>query len=475
MSSLIDAQMNSAMSSNGRDEPSVFSGPVVVVGAGVAGLVTAHLLAEAGVEVVVVEKLDTIGGLARSFVYDDGFVFDCGPHRFDTGNPNIKAYLERILERGGTFYARKSEVYFEGKYYDWPIKPQNLVQLPPGLAAKAFVDLTVNGYRTYEGDNFENYILRQYGPTLYQNFFEGYSMKFLGIHPRETHSDWAKVGINRAIIDDKAQMQNLSQLLKSTLLQFNKKSQHFLYPHGGLYQAWDQLGGLIEKAGGRIITGQGAVMEGSNGRVTKVWAGKESFTPSVVVWTAPITLAAEQLALPVPNLKYLGLLLYNVMVKEDAPRDYQWCYYGARDLLINRVSIPRFFSHDCAPAGTTGYCCEVTAMQGDERWKHGERLTDWVIDDLMKVGLVRDRKNVLDVRVERLPESYPIYEKSYVGELDRARTALGQFSNLRLAGRTGLFWYNNMDHSIENAMQLSKRLLRDSGRGEVAESAGAAR
>ena len=33
-------------------------------------------------------------------------------------------------------------------------------------------------------------------------------MKFLGIHPRDTHSDWAKVGINRAIIDDGA-MQNL--------------------------------------------------------------------------------------------------------------------------------------------------------------------------------------------------------------------------------------------------------------------------
>jgi UDP-galactopyranose mutase len=209
LSSLIDDQLVDAMGAAGTEQTSVFSGPVVIVGAGVAGLVSAHLLAEAGVQVVVIEKLDDIGGLARSFVYDDTFVFDCGPHRFDTGNPNIKAYLERVLERGTTFFPRKSEVFFEGSYYDWPIKPQNLVQLPPALAGKAFVDLAVNGYKTYEGDNFENYILRQYGPTLYKNFFEGYSIKFLGIHPRETHSDWAKVGINRAIIDDKAEMQNL--------------------------------------------------------------------------------------------------------------------------------------------------------------------------------------------------------------------------------------------------------------------------
>lgn len=32
-----------------------------------------------------------------------------------------------------------------------------------------------------------------------------------------------------------------------------------------------------------------------------------------------------------------------------------------------------------------------------------------------------------------------------------------------------MFWYNNMDHSIENAMQLVKRLLRDSGRAEIEE------
>ena len=34
-----------------------------------------------------------------------------------------------------------------------------------------------------------------------------------------------------------------------------------------------------------------------------------------------------------------------------------------------------------------------------------------------------------------------------------------------------MFWYNNMDHSIENAMQLSKRLLRDAGRVGVQEKA----
>ncbi len=453
---------------------SVFSGPVVVVGAGVTGLLSAHLLAEAGAEVVVIEKLDQIGGLARSFIYDDEWVFDCGPHRFDTTNANVKAYLDRVLEEHSTFFPRKSEVYFKGSYYDWPIKPQNLVQLPPGLAGKAFVDLAVNGYKDYPEDNFQTYILRQYGPTLYKHFFEGYSLKFLQIHPKDTHSDWAKVGINRAIIDDNAQMQNLTQLLKSTLLQFNKEAPRYLYPKKGMYQAWDQVADLLKAKGGRIITGTGARVEATNGKITGVWAGDEKFTPSRVIWTAPITLACDQLGLDKPDLTYLGLLLYNVMVREEAPRDYQWCYYGARDLLINRVSTPKFFSPETSPPGTAGYCCEVTCMKGDSRWQHAERLSDWVIDDLARVGMIRDRRNVVDVRVERLPNSYPVYRVDYPGELDKARKGLSQFSNLHLAGRTGLFWYNNMDHSMENAMQLVKRLLREAGRADVAEESLAA-
>jgi protoporphyrinogen oxidase len=113
-------------------------------------------------------------------------------------------------------------------------------------------------------------------------------------------------------------------------------------------------------------------------------------------------------------------------------------------------------------------------MEGDARWQHAERLTDWIVDDMIKVGMIKHRDNVFDVRVERLPASYPIYHSRYPEELDLARRQLEQFDNLHLAGRTGLFWYNNMDHSIENAMQLSSRLLRESGVAHAEEAAIAA-
>lgn len=452
------------------NKPTVFDAPVVIVGAGVAGLVTAQLLAESGVEVVVVERFPRVGGLARSYQYD-GFTFDCGPHRFHTENPNVKAFLDRVLRGNVTAFPRRSEVYFQGTYYRWPLHPKNLVQLPPRLAMRSAVDLATNGFRTYGNKSFEDYVLRQYGPALYEHFFKGYSIKFLGIHPRETHPDWAKVGINRAIIDDKLQMQNLAQLAKSTLLQYDKAEIDFYYPTGGgLQVTWELVVQAIRARGGRVLTGTGARLAGGDGRVEAVYAGHERIEPSVVIWTAPITVACEQLGLHAPDLPYLSTLFYNVMADQDVPRAYQWCYYGADDIVFSRVSIPKYFADDTVPAGATGLCVEVTCREGDARWQHAERLSDWVIDDLVKVGMLRDRRVVHGVRVERVADTYPVYHCRYPAELDRARRALSSYDNLELAGRTGMFWYNNMDHSMENAMQLARKLLRDAGRADRDES-----
>lgn len=211
-------------------------------------------------------------------------------------------------------------------------------------------------------------------------------------------------------------------------------------------------------------------MVGGKNRVEAVYAGDERIEPSMVIWTAPITLACKQLHLPVPKLSYLATLIYNVLVDKETAHPYQWCYYGADDIVFSRVSIPKYFSDDTCPPGTTGLCVEVTCREGDARWQHAERLTDWVIDDLIKVGMFPSRRDVQDVFVERVHESYPIYHKEYPGELDQARKALSRFENLHLAGRTGMFWYNNMDHSMENAMQLSRKLLREAGKADAEES-----
>ena len=52
-----------------------------VIGSGISGLVAAYELAKKGKNVRVYEKLDLVGGIARTEVIN-GVSYDCGPHLF---------------------------------------------------------------------------------------------------------------------------------------------------------------------------------------------------------------------------------------------------------------------------------------------------------------------------------------------------------------------------------------------------------
>src|SRR5262249_25812654 len=60
-------------------QPTVDSPPVVVVGGGIARLVSATLVARAGLQARVLEKASAIGGRA-STRERNGFLFNLGPH-----------------------------------------------------------------------------------------------------------------------------------------------------------------------------------------------------------------------------------------------------------------------------------------------------------------------------------------------------------------------------------------------------------
>jgi protoporphyrinogen oxidase len=103
---------------------------------------------------------------------------------------------------------------------------------------------------------------------------------------------------------------------------------------------------------------------------------------------------------------------------------------------------------------------ELTCREGDERWQHPEKLTDAVIADLVRTRTIEAIADVERVHVERVPNTYPIYKLNYLAELTQSLRAIGRFGNVLLAGRSGRFWYNNMDHSIGQGLTMAERVIR---------------
>jgi protoporphyrinogen oxidase len=233
----------------------------VIVGAGVAGLTLAHQLLAARRSVLLVEREQRVGGLAKSFFYEvEGktCIFDTGPKRFHTEDPPVREFITRILEDQYLEIGRQSSVYLFSRYFSWPLSTRDLFKLPLSVQLRVGFDLMRKFVNTSEISNnhrFESYILNKYGPTLYRSFFKGYTEKFMGIPTTEVHEDWATTGINRSIIDKNAKGNSIFEFARSVLLPPDLNTV-FLYPKArGFGNFCERLATGVMAMGGMILTG----------------------------------------------------------------------------------------------------------------------------------------------------------------------------------------------------------------------------
>ncbi len=430
---------------------------IVIAGAGIAGLTLAYELCKAGRDVTVIEKENVVGGLARSFTYKNGYTFDAGPHRFYTELPAVLQLIHEVLEEDILTMPRKSGVRMFDRYFEWPLGFMDLFRMPLRDCLAVAVDMFMKKRR--EGESFEDYILSAYGKTLYEIFFKPYTEKFLGLPCGDISKHWALTGIDRAVIDSSIKVNNLYSLARSFFSP--QPPLQFIYPEsGGIGVFSEKLRKKIQMLGGRVILGEAVsgVSCNSDGCISKVTADGVDYNCDTLVWSAPIPELTALLGVAAPALSYLSLVIYNFMIAAVIKPTYQWCYFGAEDVPFNRISYPTLFNPALAPAGEVGICVEVTCRKGEAVWQNPETMTERIVESMIANGVIRSKEEICGCRIERVGGAYPIYTLDYAEKLDISLALLHQFTGLELLGRTGRFWYNNMDHSIEDALELSLKL-----------------
>ncbi|MBQ7503220.1 FAD-dependent oxidoreductase [bacterium] len=440
----------------------------VVVGAGAAGLTLAYYLCRAGLDVTVLEREESIGGLARSFRYGS-WCFDIGPHRFYSTNPKVNAFLQEVSQDKFLEIPRVSSVFFMDHYHDWPLRLSTVFKLPPLIAFKAGLDMLFKNlvYAGKKSDSFKDYVLKRYGNTLYKTFFKDYTEKFVGMSTENTHKNWAKTGLERATIDETVNTATLFEIFKLMLVPKNENLLFLYPPEGGIQSFWNDCADAVRSMGGRIVTGchieEIACADSAEGKkkITELRTSVGAFACDRLYWSGSVNEIGSMLGLSPTGLDYRAQIICSVMLDRPPLQQAQWCYYGAKDLIFSRISNPGSFAPLSVPEGKGGLCIEITCQYQDEMWNDPDSLFPRILKELKAIRAISEDAKAEGFKMERIREAYPIYRIDYGPRLDKFESEASAFENLAFIGRTGRFWYNNMDHSIENAQAQALTSLKN--------------
>jgi len=211
---------------------------VVILGGGLAGLSCGYELVTRGNAVTILEREPYVGGMASSFVEDgdEYWCYDFGPHRFHSRDENLISHVREILGDNVHTAKRLSRIVLFNKFFDYPLVAKNIIsEMPRGLLVKSVLDyLAIRVKDTFgmsglSDENFEGWVSRRFGRTLYKVFFGQYTEKAWGMSPSQISADWASQRISLLSLWDTA---------KKTLLPSGKNVPRtlvtsFIYPKRG--------------------------------------------------------------------------------------------------------------------------------------------------------------------------------------------------------------------------------------------------
>jgi len=138
-----------------------------------------------------------------------------------------------------------------------------------------------------------------------------------------------------------------------------------------------------------------------------------------------------------------------------------WIYVQSTDVNLGRIQIFNNWSPYLVKdiKNTISLGLEYFCFENDKLWNSSEEeLKNLAIEELISIGVLREKTNIIDYHVERVKKAYPAYFDSY-SDFDQVREYLNKYNNLYCIGRNGQHRYNNMDHSMECAITCIDNIL----------------
>jgi protoporphyrinogen oxidase len=440
-----------------------------ILGGGPAGLAAAYELAKNGQQCLLLEKSNTLGGIAKTVKHDD-YYFDLGGHRFFTNSDTIHSIWHEILTPTEFLTRpRLSRIYYKQKFFNYPLKPQNAI-LGLGIYESIKILLSYCKAKLFpqaSENNFADWVSNRFGHRLYELFFKTYTEKVWGCPCTTISAEWAAQRIKNL---------TLFSAIKNALFPQQKKHittliDEFEYPQYGPSMMWEKMAQKIQTMGGQILTNANVTkIIFNNNKATHIEINnKQQITIDHIISSLPLQELIPNIS-PTPEnkvvnaakfLPYRDFITVVLLIDEKEIFADNWIYIHSPDVLLGRVqNFKNWSPFMVADQSKTCLGLEYFCFAGDQLWNMQDQdLINFAIDELTKIALLKDKTKVLSGTVVRVPKAYPAYTGDYKNHLNIIHDYLNCLNNLQTIGRNGLHRYNNMDHSMLTGIYAAQNIL----------------
>jgi len=445
-----------------------------IIGAGPAGLTAANELLTLGRSAEVYEKDAVVGGISRTAEYN-GYRFDIGGHRFFTKVPAVQELWEEVLGDDFLERPRLSRIYYNDRFFDYPLKPMNALRglgpVEAGRVGLSYLWAQLAPHPTE--NNFEEWVSNRFGRRLYEVFFKTYTEKVWGMPCTEISADWAAQRIKNL---------DLFKAVKNSLIGSAGDGEvittlidRFHYPRLGPGMMWERLTERLQESGTPVhLETPVKRLHHRDSRITAITVesqrgGSDRELPADhVISSMPLRDLLSSFSPSPPaeireaasRLRYRDFLTVVLIVKQEKVFPDNWIYIHSPQVRVGRVQNFGSWSPEMVPdASTTSLGLEYFVQQGDDLWSSpDEALLELGARELAVLGLVSEH-DVVDGTVVRMPKAYPVYDDAYKEVLVLIRGYLAGFPNLQVIGRNGQHRYNNQDHSMLAGMLAARNVV----------------
>ncbi len=410
---------------------------VLIIGAGVSGLTVAKNLKRS---FKLLEKAPICGGLSTNY-QDNGFFFDYGGHYFHFKNREV--ILDELKDYARfNQYQKNSKVFLLDRFIPFPIQ-FNLSFFPVRLRTQIYNEIINAEKKTIStSDNLEIYLVRTFGPTLFEQFFKPFLTKYY----RRNLSDLVHSMDKGSIpVPSKRDVTEGLRGKKFKNLGYNPE---FYYPKQSLRHL---IANYSESVRSDIRFNSEAIR--IDVRQKTIESGENLYQYRHLVNTMPLKTFLQRAdhfdidADQIERMQHISTVVANVVL-ERRRRRFHWVY-----LPDERFPYYRFGYY---PGGDQicGYL-ERTVMEPAPLDSDAEM--HQITKILKNIGVIKSEVEVKYISLKYIPVSYILFNRHWrqvVPPVLRRLKEAGIYS----IGRYGAWDYSSMSEDIEKAKLTAEAL-----------------